>query len=134
MSMPTIPPQPHRPDFCHLAIDLLESIALEETALAHILNAEAEKIQAFLCHLPVCATPQEFIDFDISVSETMEDIIMKEWLLLKKFEKVTRLIKCKKHHPSPSHCHPHPRPPHKDDFSSCCHKHHYYYPFDDEEE
>ncbi len=47
MGMPEIPPQHHRPDLYHTIIDLLESIALEETALSHLLNAEAEKNSAF---------------------------------------------------------------------------------------
>ena len=29
--------------------DIIESIALQETALAHILNAEGEKMQAIIC-------------------------------------------------------------------------------------
>ncbi|MBP1736325.1 MAG: S-layer protein [Oscillospiraceae bacterium] len=33
---------------CRAAIDLVESVALQETALAHILNAEGEKMQAFI--------------------------------------------------------------------------------------
>ena len=42
MSAPEIPERTQEESL----IDLLESIALEETALAHILNAEGEKIQA----------------------------------------------------------------------------------------
>lgn len=41
MTMPVIPDR-EREDIIN---DLLESIALEETALAHLINAEAEKIQ-----------------------------------------------------------------------------------------
>ena len=45
MSMPSIARNPD-PVTMHQAItDLLESIALEETAMSHILNAEGEKIQ-----------------------------------------------------------------------------------------
>ena len=40
MTMPEFPPQHHRPDLHHTIIDLLDSIALEEIALSHLLNAE----------------------------------------------------------------------------------------------
>ena len=92
MGMPEIPPQHHRPDLYHTIIDLLESIALEETALSHLLNAEAEKIQHFICHISSCTPPDVLIDFNVVVNETLETIIMKEWLLLRKLEKVTRLF------------------------------------------
>lgn len=106
MGMPEIPPQHHRPDLYHTIIDLLESIALEETALSHLLNAEAEKIQHFICHISSCTPPDVLIDFNVVVNETLETIIMKEWLLLRKLEKVTRLFDKRippKHH-SHSHC------------------------------
>jgi ADP-dependent phosphofructokinase/glucokinase len=43
MSMPQIPEEKYRPDVCEVLIDILKSIALEETALANILNAEGRK-------------------------------------------------------------------------------------------
>ena len=43
MSMPTITTSPNQ-----AITDLIESIALEETALSHILNAEGEKLQKVL--------------------------------------------------------------------------------------
>lgn len=57
MTMPEFPPQYHRPDLHHALIDLLDSIALEEIALSHLLNAEAEKIQHFICHISSCTPP-----------------------------------------------------------------------------
>ena len=52
MSMPVIA-MPCNPITMDQAVtDLLESIALEETALSHILNAEGEKIQKVLAQEP----------------------------------------------------------------------------------
>lgn len=42
MGMPVIPVRKHEEAY----FDLLESIALEEAGIAHLLNAEGEKIQA----------------------------------------------------------------------------------------
>lgn len=45
MSMPVISMHSNPITMCQAVTDLLESIALEETALSHILNAEGEKLQ-----------------------------------------------------------------------------------------
>lgn len=45
MSMPVISMHCNPITMCQAVTDLIESIALEETALSHILNAEGEKIQ-----------------------------------------------------------------------------------------
>ena len=45
MSMPVIAMPCNPITMAQAVTDLLESIALEETALSHILNAEGEKIQ-----------------------------------------------------------------------------------------
>ena len=45
MSMPVIAMHSNPVTMCQAVTDLLESIALEETALSHILNAEGEKLQ-----------------------------------------------------------------------------------------
>lgn len=48
MSMPSIC-MPNNPvSMCQAVTDLIESIALEETALSHILNAEGEHLQRVL--------------------------------------------------------------------------------------
>lgn len=58
-------------DKCCAAASLLQSIALEEAALAHILNAEGEKLQKALC-LPKV----EFCDL-ISINESAAALIDK---------------------------------------------------------
>lgn len=45
MSMPVIRRSEDPVSICQAITDLIESIALEETALSHILNAEGEKLQ-----------------------------------------------------------------------------------------
>ena len=49
--------------------DLLESIALQETALSHILNAEGEKIQAVVAMECVC--PNDLLAVNESVCCTL---------------------------------------------------------------
>jgi hypothetical protein len=78
---------------------LLSSIALEELALAHIMNAEAEKLQLVLGTLPG-ATPlspaevslEDLLAVNTSVQRTLRDVIMKEMLLEFKFENILELI------------------------------------------
>lgn len=104
MSMPTIPEEPHRPNEKEVIIDLLESIALEEIALSHLLKAEAEKIQAFVgkkYEFPTRPSNKDIIKFNKGVNRFLDKIVMKEWLLLTKFENVLDLIDkdhCKKKH------------------------------------
>ena len=122
MSMPEIPPQHHRPNICQTTIDLLESIALEEMALSHLLNAEAEKIQKFVSHISACTPVDIIMDFNSVVNETMETVIMKEWLLLRKLEKITRFYAkqfASNCHNCPPPCPPCP-PRHCDRNSDCC--------------
>jgi hypothetical protein len=70
---------------------LLASIALEELALAHILNAEAEKIQFVLGTLtpgtPV-PTISDLLTINNSVNQTIQAVIKKEMLLQFKLENI----------------------------------------------
>ncbi|MDG5788818.1 hypothetical protein QA612_15205 [Evansella sp. AB-P1] len=93
MSMPSIPKQPYRPDLDETLIDLLESIALEETALSHLLNAEAEKVQAFLYKYVHSDNIdfQDLITFNQTINSTLSSIVMKEFLLLRKLETTLQL-------------------------------------------
>lgn len=75
---------------------LLSSIALEELALAHIINAEAEKIQFVLGTLPGITPPasvtiSDLLNVNTLVSRTMQTVIKKEMLLQFKLENVVDL-------------------------------------------
>lgn len=77
---------------------LLSSIAMEELALAHIMNAEAEKLQFLLGTLHSTTTSPSSVGFDQlliinkSVQKTLEDVILKEVLLQMKFSNVLNLL------------------------------------------
>lgn len=49
--------------------NIIESIAMEETALSHILNAESEKIMAAIEHPGV--TPEQLLAVNLSVKNTI---------------------------------------------------------------
>ncbi len=89
MSMPTIPEEHFRPTKDEVVIDLLKSIAMEETAISHLLNAEAEKIQAFVgkeLDFPSCPSNEFILKFNGQTHKLVDVIVMKEWLLLRKME------------------------------------------------
>lgn len=70
---------------------LLASIALEELSLAHIMNAEAEKIQEVI----KCSGSNKTHDLlciNKSVEKTLRDVIKKEILLEFKFDNILELI------------------------------------------
>ncbi len=62
---------------------IIESIALEETGLAHIINAEGEKIQAALV---IATTIEELIAVNTSVSQTLVEVSKVEMLLIDKLK------------------------------------------------
>ena len=91
MGMPQIPEGIHRPNLEELIIDLLESIALEEMAISHILNAEGEKLQAVICSyknkdINIC----DLATISSTTHKTISDLVIKEWLLLNKFNNIQK--------------------------------------------
>lgn len=96
MSMPKI--EPTNIDKCSAASALLQSIALEETAISHILNAEGEKIQkALSLHNCDCKC---ILDVNKSVQDTVDKITRLEIVLKEKLELIVPLVEdCRKKPP-----------------------------------
>ncbi|MEG0265557.1 MAG: hypothetical protein RSC93_05675 [Erysipelotrichaceae bacterium] len=81
MSMPIIVPSGVTK--CEAITDIIESVALEQTALSHILNAEGEKIQAALV---LAKTNGELIAVNQSVKSMVNSITRLEMILQGKLE------------------------------------------------
>lgn len=77
---------------------LLASVAFEELGLAHIINAEAEKIQYILGTLegqtPPATTPTiaELMEINRSVERTLRNVLKNQMLLQFKLEDTIPLI------------------------------------------
>lgn len=82
MSMPVITPGTVTRE--QAISDLIESVALQETGLSHIINAEGEKIQAFLAIPNV--TPAQLLAVNESVQDTIKAITRLEIILQNKLD------------------------------------------------
>jgi hypothetical protein len=100
MSFPNIPnvtpsSDINRDDVINL---LLASIAFEELGLAHIINAEAKKIQAVVDTLPGITLPGTTIADLLSINDSVDDVlktaIKNEMLLQFKLENILDLLDC----------------------------------------
>lgn len=92
MGMPQIPDGKNRPSFDETIIDLLESIALEEMAIAHMMNAEGEKTQELIrrfgcCDIGFCQLQSSSKSSQILIN----GLIMKEWLLVNKMASIMEI-------------------------------------------
>ncbi|NOJ68941.1 hypothetical protein [Paenibacillus alvei] len=73
---------------------LLQSLSLEEGALGQLLLTEAEKAMAFVGkdkNFPSHPTPKEIVDYNSSVVQILDSMLMAEWLLLKKLNMVVHM-------------------------------------------
>ncbi len=88
MGMPQVPHREKTPNIKDVLIQILESVALEELAMAHIMNAEGEKMQAIIENISACNFCDECItDAFKSTNSTINNLIMKEWIMLNKISK-----------------------------------------------
>lgn len=82
-------------DKCCAAASLVQSIALEEASLSHILNAEGEKIQKAVA-MHNCSQ-KDLIEVNRSVENMVEKVTNLEMVLKSKLEMVLPLLKkCEK--------------------------------------
>lgn len=112
MSMPSFPPCGADMTKDEALTMIIASIAMEELALSHILNAEGEKLQYVLGTLPggrgPCASTQEILAVNKSVKELMDTVMQSQMLLKGKLEKALEAGGCAPVPPGP--CGP-DRPP-----------------------
>lgn len=73
---------------------LLSSVAMNELAFSHLMNAEAEKLQAFVSFTreATCLEIKDFIQMNKAVSSFIEELTMSQWLSLKKLDRTISLL------------------------------------------
>ncbi len=81
MSMPVI--TPGTGTRCQAITDIISSVALQQTALSHILNAEGEKIQKAVAD---AKTTEELLAVNKSVNSMVDNIARLEMLLQGKLQ------------------------------------------------
>lgn len=72
-------PVPCQEELCQAVTDLIESVALEQAALSHILNAEGEKLQAFLARSD--EEPASLLKANLSVKKMVDAVTLLEMVL-----------------------------------------------------
>ncbi len=107
MGMPEVPKRDKLPNIKEALIQILESVALEELAMAHIMNAEGEKMQAIIANINHHNVCDDCISEAFkSTNSTINNLIMKEWVMLNKISKAFDIytkIEKDYHKPHP-HC------------------------------
>lgn len=89
---PPLPPEPCPlpPDVRCAATQVIGSIALEEAALAHIMNAEGEKIQAALANT---SDIDQMLAVNASVADTLRVVVELEQSLQEKLRLAVELLR-----------------------------------------
>lgn len=107
MSMPSFPPNGANITRKEALTMIIASIAMEELALSHILNAEGEKLQYILGTMPgakPCVSHQDVLAVNKSVTALVEVITQNQMLLKNKLALVLEFC------PPPPPCRPEPGP------------------------
>lgn len=126
MSMPSFPPCGADMTKEEALTMIIASIAMEELALSHIVNAEGEKLQYVLGTLPgsckPCASTQEILAVNKSVASLLDTVTQSQMLLKGKLEKALEAGGREPEPEPPRPCPPGPpcRPPCGG--PSCCEK------------
>ncbi len=81
MGMPVI--EPGTGTRCQAITDIIESVAMEQAALSHILNAEGEKIQKVVA---TATTGEEMLKVNKSVQSILNSVARLELVLQAKLE------------------------------------------------
>ncbi len=113
MSMPSFPPNGADMTQEEALTMIIASIAMEELALSHILNAEGEKLQYILGTLPggsPCTCPQDVLAVNKSVTALVEAVTQNQILLKNKLDHVLEFCPLPPLPPPPPACRPEPRP------------------------
>ena len=84
MGMPVITPGTGSLD--RAITDLIQSVALQETALSHILNAEGEKMQAIINNTVTPPTFEDLMLLNRSVQSLVNSVTRLEMTLMSKLE------------------------------------------------
>ncbi len=85
MGMPHVPERDCLPSMEEVVIQILESVAIEELAMAHILNAEGERMQAIVAQMNKKSVCYGCISSAFNETKvTINSLIMKEWVMLNK--------------------------------------------------
>lgn len=90
MGMPII--KPSETTRCQAITDIIESVALEQTALSHILNAEGEKLQKAVAFEYI--EPSELLRFNKSVEEMVRTVAQLEMILQSKLQMFSDCLCC----------------------------------------
>lgn len=110
MSMPSFPPCGADMTKDEALTMIIASIAMEELALSHIVNAEGEKLQYILGTLPggprTCASTQEVLVVNKSVKELLDTVLQGQMLLKGKLEKALEAGGCTPEPAPPCPCGP----------------------------
>lgn len=79
-------------DRCEAITDIIESVALQQATLSHILNAEGEQLQKIVC---LSDDSCQILKANASVEKTIVSITQLEQVLYAKLKLATEL--CEKH-------------------------------------
>lgn len=117
MSMPSFPPKGADMTKEEALTMIVASIAMEEAALSHILNAEGEKLPYILGTLPgssgTCSSTREVLELNRSVKDLLDAVTQNQMLLKEKLEKALEAGGYEPPEP------PHPCGPSRPDQPSC---------------